>query len=133
MKKLFLILLLVIFLTGCATVPIQKVETKDCDRLVYNPRTGENEQFICLGETITWSGIDFRLLAEATHPETKAIIAFFDNTGDCEIDAAAIYSFSEGAYYLHGELVIEEAFYKIRATEEITGLKLLKQVPCLKK
>lgn len=132
MKRLFLSSLLVIFLTGCATIPT-RIAKDDCDRKVYNPRTGEFDKFICLGETIAWDGTNFRVLAEAMHPETKALIMFFDFTGDCEIDNAGIYSFDDGIYYLSGVFDPQEAFEIIRRTEAATGLKILKRVPCLKK
>lgn len=131
MKRISLILLLSFLIIGCASAPVQ-IAGPECDRMVYNPRTGEFDILICLGETITWDGIEYRLLAEAIHPESKTLIAFFDSTGDCEIDGVGIYIFSEGIYYLRGEAPIEEALQKIRRTEEATGLELLKQVTCLK-
>lgn len=133
MKKLILTLLFAFLVLGCATTQIQKAETGECDRLVYNSETGETEQFVCLGETITQNGTEFKLLAEAVHPETGALIGFFDLTGDCEIDGVGLYTVSDGAYYLRRELPMERALQMIRKTEERMGLELLKQVPCLKK
>lgn len=132
MKKLFLILLFAFLVLGCATT-MQKAETKECDRMVYNPKAGELEEFVCLGGSLNLNGTVYKLLAEAVHPGTKALMALFDITGDCEVDAVGLYAVSNGAYYFRRGLPIEKALQLIRATEERTGMELLKQVPCLKK
>lgn len=132
MKTIFLSLLLVLLIIGCATTPVQVAES-ECDRLVYNPRTGESEPFICLGETFTWDGTDYKLLAEAIQPESKAFIGFFDYSGDCEVNAAGIYLLADGVYYLSGIVNPLEAYIIIERTEAEMGVKILKQVPCLKK
>lgn len=133
MKKLFLTLLFAFLVLGCATAPIQKVETKECDRMVYNPQTAQVEKFICLGETISWDGMDFKLLAEAVHPETKALIGFFDFSGDREIDVAGMYFLLEGTYYFRGMLSPLDAALAIKETEAEFGIEILKEVSCLKK
>ena len=82
---------------------------------------------------MVWNDINFRLLAEAVHPETKALITFFDMTGDCEVDSAGIYLESDGVYYFSGIVSPFEAYEVVMGTEAETGMKLLKEVPCLKK
>ena len=101
--------------------------------MVYNPQTDQVEKFVCLGEMIDWDGMEFKLLAEAVHPETKALIGFFDFSGDCEIDAAGIYFFLEGTYYFKGILSPIDAAIAITETEAELGVEILKEMPCLKK
>ncbi len=130
--KVVSLLFVLVLLSGCATTQVQITAEPECDRLVYNHRTGEPEPFICLGETFTWDGTDYVLLAEAIQPKSKAFIGFFDFTGDCEVDAAGIYLFTDGVYYLSGIVDPLEAYVIIERTETEMGVKILKQVDCLK-
>lgn len=136
MKKLFLSLFLAFFFVGCATSPILipvKIAEESCDRLVYNPRTEKAEAFICLGESMIWDNTEYRLLAEAIHPADSSIAAFFDITGDCEVDAVGMYYLLDGMYYMGSQLEIEMAYWIVSETEKALGMKIMKEVPCLKK
>jgi hypothetical protein len=111
------------FTTSPILIPV-KIAEESCDRLVYNPRTEKAEAFICLGESMIWDNTEYRLLAEAIHPADSSIAAFFDITGDCEVDAVGMYYLLDGMYYM-GRIVSE--------TEKALGMKIMKEVPCLKK
>jgi hypothetical protein len=125
-------LLSLVFVFGCASTPPVALEP-ECDRKVFNGHKDEIEPFVCLGETLEWGDMTFRLLAEAVEPTNEALIAFFDHTGDCVIDAVGIYFLYEGAYYF-GDVVREQDAYQIIAeSEEELGYKILKEVDCLKK
>jgi hypothetical protein len=126
MNKL-LILLLAFGLLGCFDTQV-KENKPVCDRQIFNPVAGEIETFICLGETIEWEGDKFHLLAEAVHPESNALIAFFGLTEKCEVDVVGIYLSYEGVYYMNGILSPAEAYEIITNTEAELETELLKRM-----
>lgn len=124
-KKLFVVLLALVVLTGVALA-------KDPPRMMWDPNL--EKEFKCpkLGEPFEYHGTTYTILAEATHPETKTLILFFDFTGDCEIDSAASYHLFNGAYHIGDMLYPEYAMEAVAAVESQFGVKILKKADCLK-
>ena len=139
--KTFASLFFAFLLLACASTQVQEIQESECDRMLWRPDLNKAIQMFCLGDEF-WDDNhtkSSRLIAEAYHPEGKGVLfTLWDDNGDCIVDTTVVYlgEKMDGGRYLYEAVDMMPGSHGLMAihnTEEKYGVKVLREVPCLKK
>ena len=142
MKKLFLSLFSAFLFLACASTQVQEIQESKCDRMLWRPDLNEVIQMFCLGKEFCGKEKPTqctKLIAEAYHPTDQGILyTLWDNDNDCVADTNFVYFGKRGndGKYTYAFSHMQPALIgleEIRNSEEKHGIKVLREIECLKK